>query len=101
MKKLNSRKFWVAIGTILSVLIAEFAGIDISPEALGAIVLGSATYVIGQGIVDKSVVTEQVKVMGDTGKLQLELYAKNLEEQLTKTMAQIEFASDGPKVVEE
>ena len=48
--------------------------------------LMGATYMFGQGIVDKAVVTEQVKVAGDTGRLQLELYAKNLEAQLTKLM---------------
>ena len=99
MKRLASRKFWVAIGIIVSTLVAEFAGVQVSPEAIAAVVLMGATYVFGQGIVDKSVVTEQIKVAGDTGRLQLELYAKNLEEQLTKTMNQLEFAVDGPSIV--
>ena len=101
MQSLKSRKFWVAVGTILSVLIAEVFGIDISPEALGAIALGAGTYVIGQGLVDKSTVTEHIRTQADTTKLQLELYAKNLEAELEKQIARVEFLQEGPTVVED
>ena len=85
--KLASRKLWVAIGSVLAILIAEFTGVNVSPEAIAGVAFLAATYIFGQGLVDKSVVSEQVKVAGDTGRLQMELYARNLEQQLEEIMA--------------
>ena len=85
--KLASRKLWVAIGSVLAILIAEFTGVNVSPEAIAGVAFLAATYIFGQGLVDKSVVSEQVKVAGDTGRLQMELYARNLESQLEEIMA--------------
>ena len=85
--KLSSRKLWVAIGSVVSILIAEFCGVNVSPEAIAGVAFLAATYIFGQGLVDKSVVSEQVKVAGDTGRLQMELYARNLEQQLEELMA--------------
>ncbi len=81
-QKLKSRKLWVAIGALLSVLVAEFTGIQLPPEAYGSLTLIVVTYILGQGLVDKSVNTKQVEVGGDAGKLQLQLYVRRLEEQL-------------------
>ena len=85
--KLKSRKLWVAIGSVVSILIMEFAGVSVSPEAIAGVAFLAATYIFGQGLVDKSVVSEQVRVAGDAGKLQLQLYARNLEQELEKLMA--------------
>ena len=84
--KLSSRKLWVAIGSVVSILIAELLGVQISPEAIAGVAFLAGTYIFGQGLVDKNVVTEQVKVAGDTGRLQMELYARNLETQLEEIM---------------
>lgn len=84
--KLKSRKLWVAVGGLASILLAEFLGVQVSAEALGAIAFLGASYIFGQGIVDKEVGKAQVKVAGDTGRLQIELYAKNLEAQLESVM---------------
>ena len=85
--KLASRKLWVAIGSAASILIAEFFGVSVSPEALASVAALAVAYIFGQGIVDKSVVSAQVQVAGDTGRLQMELYARNLEQQLEQIMA--------------
>ena len=87
MNKLKSRKLWIAIGGVGSILIASFFGVQVDPEALGAIAFIIGTYVFGQALVDKDVVAKQVDVAGDAGKLQLQLYARNLEQQLTDLMA--------------
>ena len=50
--------------------------------------------------VDKNVVKAQVQGAMDTGKLQLELYARNLEQELEKVTAQLEFVAEGPKPVD-
>ena len=91
MSKLKSRKFWMAVGAAVSLLIAEAFGVDVDPEAIGAIALIVGTYVIGQGMVDKSVVAKQVEVAGDVGRAQLELYARNLEDQLKEVARQAEI----------
>ena len=82
MSKFKSRKFWIAVGTVFSFAIAEATGYDVSPETIAGIILVVSSYIIGQGLVDKSVVTAQVIGATDVGRAQLELYARNLEEQL-------------------
>jgi hypothetical protein len=63
----------------------------VSPEAIAGIILVVSTYIVGQGIVDKSVVAAQVIVAGDVGRAQLELYARNLEEQLKSVVNDLEI----------
>ncbi len=101
MSRFKSRKFWMTVGAIGSLVLAEYTGIDVSPEVLGSVAVLIVGYVFAQSNVDKAVVSEQVKGAMDTGKLQLELYAKNLETELQKTIAALEYAQDGPTVVEE
>ena len=97
--KLKSRKLWIAIGAVAAILIAEFTGVVISPEAIAGVAFLVGTYIFGQGLVDKSVVSEQVKVAGDAGKLQLQLYARNLEQELAALMTPAETGFV-PEVIE-
>lgn len=90
MNKFKSRKFWLAVGTVFSIAIAELTGYDLDPATIAGIIVVISTYIVGQGIVDKSVTTEQVKVAGDIGRAQLEMYAKNLEEQLKAVVGQLQ-----------
>ena len=90
MQKFKSRKFWMAVGTVFSIAIAAATGIQIDPAALAGIVLVISTYIVGQGIVDKGVGTAQVHGAFDAGKIQMELYARNLEEQLKQVTATLE-----------
>jgi len=83
MSKLNSRKFWVAVGTVFSIALFELTGYDLAPEAIAGIVIAISSYVVSQGIVDKSVVTKQVEVANDVGRAQLEAYARRLEAELS------------------
>ena len=83
--RLKSRKFWIAIGTVFSIAIAELTGVEIDPAAIAGIVLVVATYVVGQGIVDQGafqVASASVYAASEVGKLQLEVYVRNLETQL-------------------
>ena len=82
MNKLRSRKLWIAVGSVISILLAEFFGVNVSPETIAGIIVMASSYVFAQGIVDKSVVTAQVKATADIGRIQVEMYAKQLEEQL-------------------
>ena len=86
--KLKSRKLWVALGSVASILIAEFFGATVSPEAIAGVAVLATSYIFGQGIVDKSVASETVRVQGDVARLQVELYARNLEKELAKFAAE-------------
>ena len=50
MKKLKSRKFWVAIVTGVITVFAENLGV--SPETIQWLVGLAASYLVGQGIAD-------------------------------------------------
>jgi len=53
-EKLKSRKLWVAIGGVLTVLATEWANIspEMSEQIIGAVVVIVPAYIGGQGIVD-------------------------------------------------
>lgn len=74
---------------MFSLAIAELTGIEIDPATIGGIIVVISTYIVGQGLVDKSVVTAQVAAASDIGRAQVEQYAKNLEDQLTAVLGQL------------
>lgn len=84
LSKLKSRKLWVAVGTVVSILAADLFGIEIAPEAIAGLAVIVATYLGGQSFIDKSVVTAQVANAGDIARAQVENYARNLEAELEK-----------------
>ena len=90
MQKFKSRKFWLAVGTVFSIAIAAATGITIDPAAIAGIVVVISTYIVGQGLVDKSVGAAQVAGAFDAGKIQMELYARNLEAELAQVTAQLQ-----------
>ena len=99
MSKFKSRKFWIAVGTVFSIALAEGLGVSVTPEAIAGIVVLVTGYLFAQGNVDKGFVVEQIKVQGDVGRAQVTQYAKQLEQELEKVMAQLEYASSGPELV--
>ena len=99
MSKFKSRKFWIAVGTVFSIALAEALGVSISPEAIAGIVVLATGYLFAQGNVDKGYVQETLKIQGDIGRARIEQYAKQLEQELEKVMAQLEYASAGPVAV--
>ena len=87
MNKLRSRKLWVAVGSVISILLAEYFGVDVSAETIAGIIVVASSYMFAQGIVDKNVVTAQVKASADVGRIQVEMYARQLEEELKALVA--------------
>jgi hypothetical protein len=53
-EKLVSRKLWVALGGVFSVLIVDWAGLDpaMAQNLVGAITTIVPSYIAGQGVVD-------------------------------------------------
>ena len=84
---MKSRKFWVTIGSILSIIVAELFGFDVSPAATAGLIVMASSYVFAQALVDKSVQTAQVVATSDVGRIQVEMYAKQLEEQVNQLVA--------------
>ena len=94
--KLASRKLWVTIATGVGIVLAQAFGVALEPELIAGVVLLASSYIFGQGIVDKGVGTEQVKVAGDVGRIQVEAYARNLEAQLENIMEPAPLAAVPP-----
>ena len=53
-QKLKSRKLWVALGGLLTVVATEWIGVgpEIAEKVIGAVVAITCAYVGGQGLVD-------------------------------------------------
>lgn len=82
--KLGSRKFWVAIATLVSSLAAVFFDVEIPTEPL----IGAAgilvAYLVGQSWVDKTVVQGQADIVKNESLLQAQQYVAYLENELAK-----------------
>jgi len=52
MKKLRSRKLWVAIGGALALVLVDGLGMDLDKDTIIAVVGIVASYVLGQAYVD-------------------------------------------------
>jgi hypothetical protein len=84
-ESLKSRKLWVSAAGILTVLLQELFGIDISPESIVSLAVIVGTYVIGQAQVDKAKVVEDARN-----------YARNLEEQIQGLVAYLQSIQADP-----
>ena len=57
IRKLTSRKLWVAVVGFVTSLLVAFGATDLTIEQVTAIIMGGATliaYIIGEGMVDAS-----------------------------------------------
>ena len=52
MNKLKSRKFWLAVGSVILVIANEGLGLGIPEDAYWAVVLPVMAYVFGESYVD-------------------------------------------------
>lgn len=90
-ERLKSRKLWVTVATIIAFAINAAVGDDVvSTEAAIAVAMIAGTYVLGQSWVDKTVVTEEIKVGGDMARIEVIAYAKNLEQRLAALLEEEE-----------
>lgn len=54
-RKLTSRKFWMAVATFVSMMIAAFGGAESTASQVSALIIAGATviaYIIGEGLAD-------------------------------------------------
>ncbi len=58
-----SRKFLVAVGVILSIILKEYIGIDLDPKEIAWLVAIAAAYIFGEAAVDWKAVKERVVVI--------------------------------------
>ncbi|HHT45772.1 MAG TPA: hypothetical protein GX004_00565 [Firmicutes bacterium] len=49
---LLSRKFWIAIVTALTMILADSFGLELDPETVVAIILPVVAYILGESIID-------------------------------------------------
>lgn len=60
--KLTSRKFWIALTSLISLLILTFGGSHETATKVTAIIMAGATvlaYIIGEGLIDAAAVKAQ------------------------------------------
>ncbi len=53
---LLSRKFWLAVVTAVTMILADNVGIDLDPEVVVAIILPVVAYILGESLVDAKAV---------------------------------------------
>lgn len=85
---IKSRKFWVTIGSIVSVLASQYFGVEIDPAAIVGLAGIVLSYNVGQGWVDKSVAQAEIAAVSDFSKQQAIAYARSLEARLAELQAE-------------
>ncbi len=53
---LLSRKFWIAIITALTMILADNFGLELDPEVIVAIILPVVAYILGESYIDAKAV---------------------------------------------
>lgn len=64
VRKLTSRKFWLALASFVSMLIVYFTGDNSKAESVSALIIAGASvvgYLIGEGLADSSGATVDSK----------------------------------------
>lgn len=57
VRKLTSRKFWVAVASFVSMMIVAFGGTENSATQIAALIMAGASviaYIIGEGLADNA-----------------------------------------------
>lgn len=49
-KGMKSSEFWLAVGTVVSVLLADFANVKIDPATLATLSAAVGTYIVSRGM---------------------------------------------------
>lgn len=57
IRKLTSRKFWIAVASFVTMLIVYFTGDNSKAEQIAALIMAGATviaYIVGEGLTDSA-----------------------------------------------
>ena len=58
---LLSRKFWIAVVTVLTMILADSFGLELDPEVIVAIILPVVAYILGESYIDAKGVKKNVE----------------------------------------
>ena len=70
-RKLTSRKFWLAIGSFVSMLIVALGGAEETATQVSALIMAGATvvaYIIGEGMADAANAGGVIEIVDEEGK---------------------------------
>lgn len=70
-RKLTSRKFWLAIGSFVSMLIVALGGAEETATQVSALIMAGATvvaYIIGEGMADAASAGGVIEIVDEEGK---------------------------------
>ena len=68
LRKLTSRKFWLAVAAFVTELIIAFRGDDELAETVAGVIMAGATviaYIVGEGLIDAAGAGEKADGEGD------------------------------------
>jgi len=69
-RKLTSRKFWLAIGSFVSMLIVALGGAEETATQVSALIMAGATvvaYIIGEGMADAANAGGVIEIVDEEG----------------------------------
>ena len=69
-RKLTSRKFWLAIGSFVSMLIVALGGAEETATQVSALIMAGATvvaYIIGEGMADATNAGGVIEIVDEEG----------------------------------
>lgn len=70
-RKLTSRKFWLAIGSFVSMLIVALGGAEETATQVSALIMAGASviaYIIGEGMADAANAGGMIEIVDEEGK---------------------------------
>ena len=79
VRKLTSRKFWMAVVGLVTGIVIAFGGTEQTAETISGVIMSAASvvaYIIGEGLADAQHVEPEVVVMKDSEAETLEELAK-------------------------
>ena len=65
IRKLTSRKFWLAIAAFITELVVAFKGDAVTAETISGMIMAGATviaYVLGEGLIDAAIVSDSCPI---------------------------------------
>lgn len=83
-QKLTSRKFLMAVATLLSVVLLEWFDVDVAPETLATAGGVIATWIFTEGQVDKANVNQQLQTYASA----VNLLQRRVEQQASALVEQ-------------
>lgn len=96
--RLKSRKFLLAIATVLGLVLQAVVGLDLEPEAIAGLVVIALGWIGVEGVIDKAGITAVAAQEADEAKQAMGLYIAQMEQRLASLMASVGMQPGAPEL---